>query len=59
MIKSDHHEGYIVAILMWPKWPKGPKLFDPLDPLDPNGSRWCGRPKGLIHQWVLDPPAVT
>jgi hypothetical protein len=25
MIKSDHHESYIVAIWMWLKWPKGIK----------------------------------
>jgi hypothetical protein len=25
MIKSDHHEGYIIAILIWLKWPKGIK----------------------------------
>jgi hypothetical protein len=22
MIKSDHHEDYIITILMWLKWPK-------------------------------------
>jgi hypothetical protein len=22
MIKNNHYEGYIVAILMWLKWPK-------------------------------------
>jgi hypothetical protein len=25
IIKSDYHEGYIIAILLWLKWPKGIK----------------------------------
>jgi hypothetical protein len=33
MIKSDYHEGYIVAIPMWPKWPKGIKKRSHLIPL--------------------------
>jgi hypothetical protein len=33
MIQSDHHEGYIVTILIWLKWPKELSL-NPLDPLN-------------------------
>jgi hypothetical protein len=53
MIKNDHHEGYIIAILIWPKWPKWPKTVGPLSLPNPEGLGWCGRPKGLIFFWRL------
>jgi hypothetical protein len=39
IIKSDYHEGYIVAILIWLKWPKWLKSVGPLSLLNPNGPR--------------------
>jgi hypothetical protein len=58
MIKSDHHEGYIVAILMWLKWPKGIKGRSHLIPLI-YGAQGVREAQGVDPPWGLDPPVVT
>jgi hypothetical protein len=58
MIKSDYHEGYIIAILMWLKWPKGIKERSHLISLI-HGAQGVREAQDVDPLWGLDPPAVT
>jgi hypothetical protein len=58
MIKSDHYEDYIVAILMWLKWPKGIKGRSHLIPLI-HGAQGVREAQDVDPPWGLDPLAVT
>jgi hypothetical protein len=58
MIKSDYHEGYIIAILIWLKWPKEIKKRNYLIFLI-YGAQNMREAQGVNLPWGLDFPAVT